>query len=155
MVQVGSQTFPIEGPPPTFRVSEIYGRIYQKYPQLANVNFSVVNSQGAVMDKSNNIAYYGVDSNNCNVRVKGLAGYVFGSEGIIKCMKVNGEWGYNEEMIKFLNIQNLVQKHGSRYGEKTGKAMTASVLEYLQSHYPEKSEEYKLVYRKANKFLDA
>lgn len=42
------------------------------------------------MDKSKNINDYGVGSGNCNVYVSGIPDYVFGSQGIIKMMKVNG-----------------------------------------------------------------
>ena len=48
------------------------------------------------MQKNKSIDNYGVNPQNCNVKVKGLPGYVFGSEGIIKCMKVNGEWTYDD-----------------------------------------------------------
>ena len=76
------------------------------------------------------------------------------SEGLIKCMKINGEWTYDEKMIKDLNLESLIKKHQAKYGDNKGKLMTATVLEYLQTTYPQKEEEYKLVYRKVKRFLD-
>lgn len=65
-------------------------------------------------------------------------------------MKTNGEFVYDEEMIKYLGlpIDQFIQQHG-----KTSKAMTAAVVAYLQALYPERAEEYKLIYRKAEKFI--
>lgn len=68
-------------------------------------------------------------------------------------MKINGEWTYDEAMIKNLNLTNFIAKYQAQYGNNKGKLMTAAVMNYLQMTYPDKENEYKLVYRKANKFL--
>ena len=77
-------------------------------------------------------------SNNSTVYTKGIPGYLFGSDGIIKCMKVNGEWPYDETMIKYLNLTNLIVKNQSQYGNNKGKLMTAAVMSYLKQTYPGK-----------------
>lgn len=132
---------------------EIYKKIYLKYPQLVNVNFQILNNQGVAMNKSKTIGDYGIDYNSSTVTAHGIPGYLFGSDGIIKLMKVSGEWVYDETMINFLNLQNFIKENSPKYGNKTGKTMTASVVNYLQATYPHKADEYKLIYRKVNKFL--
>jgi hypothetical protein len=54
-------------------------------------------------------------------------------------------------MINILAID--IEPYITAYG-KGGKAMTAAVVAHLQTSYPEKAEEYKLVYRKALKFIE-
>lgn len=49
-------------------------------------------------------------------------------------------------MIKYLDIDT--EEFIKLYG-KTNKAMTASIISYLKLVYPEKADEYKLIYRKA------
>lgn len=39
-----------------------------------------------------------------NVVVVGVPDYVFGPAGIIKKMKTNGEWVYDEQMINILGL---------------------------------------------------
>jgi hypothetical protein len=68
--------------------------------------------------------------------VVGVPDYVFGSAGIIKKMKTNGEWAYDEQMINILGLD--IEPYITAYG-KGGKAMTAAVVAHLQQNYPEKS----------------
>ncbi len=68
-------------------------------------------------------------------------------------MKLKRQWVYDETMINFLNLQNIIKLNVPKYGNQTGKTMTASVVNYLQTTYPDKADEYKLIYRKVNKFL--
>ena len=42
----------------------------------------------------------------------------------------------------------------AKYGNNKNKLMTAAVLNCLRTNYPEKNEEYKLIYRKAEKYLE-
>lgn len=53
-------------------------------------------------------------------------------------------------MISVLELP--IAKFIPKYG-KTNKAMTAAIVEYLQTQYPNKQDEYKLIYRKSSNFL--
>lgn len=68
-------------------------------------------------------------------------------------MKTNGQWQFDQQMIDILEIQEVLTVYEESYGKKSSKAMTAAVVNYLKSQHPEKQEEYKLIYRKANNFL--
>lgn len=54
--------------------------------------------------------------------------YMFNSREIVRKMKINGEWVYNEEMAQNLNLNVLMEKNKEKYGEKTNKAMTAALV---------------------------
>jgi hypothetical protein len=56
------------------------------------------------LDKTKTLGFYNIDYNNCNVLVTGVPDYMFGPEGVIKKMKTNGEWVYDENMINYLAI---------------------------------------------------
>lgn len=56
------------------------------------------------MDPKKTIGDYGVDHSNTTVYAVGIPDYMFGTDGIIKEMKINGEWAYNESMITTLKL---------------------------------------------------
>lgn len=99
----------VEGPPDNFKIANIYLKIYQSYPELANIDFSLMN-QGNKLDRTKTITDYGIGykNNNYRVSVENVPQYMFGSDGIIKLMKTNGEWVYNQKMIDSLNLGPLV-----------------------------------------------
>jgi hypothetical protein len=127
-------------------VAKVYDEIYYKYPFLKNVKFNLI-IKGKVLDKTQTIGFYTSQSFEVTTDIPD---YVFGSDGIVKTMKTNGSWEYDQVMIDFLKIEmmDFINSYG-----KSNKAMTAGVLRHLQSHYPEKSDEYKLIYRKAERFI--
>ena len=43
-------------------------------------------------------------------------------------------------MINFLGLKNLIDVNSSKYGNKTGKTMTATIINYLSTKYPEKAD---------------
>lgn len=65
-----------------------------------------------------------------NVAAVGVPDYIFGPEGIIKKMKTNGEWVYDEQMVAILGLE--VQAFVASLG-KTSKAMTSAVLVHLKT----------------------
>lgn len=69
--------------------------------------------------------------------VLGVPDWVFGPDGIIKKMKTNGEWEFDQLMVEVLGIE--VDEFVNKWG-KSGKAMTAAVIAYLQLEYPEKAD---------------
>ena len=79
MIQINGQTLSIDGPPAALKIVEIYKKIYLKYPQLVNVNFQILNSQGVAMNKNKTIGDYGIDYNSSTVTAHGIPGYMFGS----------------------------------------------------------------------------
>lgn len=56
-------------------------------------------------------------------------------------------------MIKNLGLEELVKKHTAQYGKGSSKLMTKTIFEFLQMNFPDKNEEYKLIYRKIERFL--
>lgn len=136
------------------KITEIYNKIYQTYPQLISVNFSIAN-KNVILEKNKRISDYGIgyQNNNYRVTVVGIPDYLYGPEGVIKMMKTNGEWVYDAEMIKFLKLEGHIAKFQPQYGQSNSKVMTAAVVGYLKRQYPELEDEYKLIYRKAEKFL--
>ena len=46
-----------------------------------------------------------------------------------------------------------MEKHKEKFEPKSNKLMTAAVLDYLRRMYPNKENEYKLIYMKAEKYL--
>ena len=96
---------------------------------------------GRTLDKTKTIANYGIgyQTNNIRVTVKGVPPYMFGVEGVIKMMKTSGEWDYNEHMIDNLGLIELVKKHEKQYGKANNKLMTAVLVEYLKTNYPQKA----------------
>ena len=80
------------------------------------------------MDPKKTIGDYGVDHSNTTVYAVGIPDYMFGTDGIIKEMKINGEWAYNESMITTLKLQKFINNSKAKYGQKNGKAMTSAVV---------------------------
>lgn len=72
----------------------------------------------------------GVSYQTPNVAAVGVPDYIFGPEGIIKKMKTNGEWVYDEQMVAILGLE--VTAFVASFG-KTSKAMTSAVLAHLKA----------------------
>ena len=72
-------------------------KVLREYPFLSSINFKITNN-GNVLASNHTIAQYGIGyrTNNIRVQIEGIPSYVFGPEGVIKCMKINGEWVYDE-----------------------------------------------------------
>ena len=63
------------------------------------------------MDRKGYISDYGIGAQRETFRIEaqGIPPYAFGSSGIIKMMKVNGEWVYSEKMVQFLRLNNYIK----------------------------------------------
>ena len=68
-------------------------------------------------------------------------------------MKINGEWEFDEELVQNLNLAVYMEKYAEKFEPKSNKLMTAGVVDYLKRMYPNKENEYKLIYMKAEKYL--
>ena len=73
---------------------------------------------------------------NKEVIADGIPDYMFSSKPIVKMMKVNGEWEYNIDLVKNLGLEVIMAKHVDKYGEKTNKTMTATIIEFLKTRFP-------------------
>ncbi len=102
---INGKSLNIEGRDPNTKVSYIFDGIYRTYPILRRVNFAIVNSTGKVLDKNKTLQDSGVCYQTPNVAAVGVPDYIFGPEGIIKKMKTNGEWVYDEQMIAILGLE--------------------------------------------------
>ena len=110
--------------------------------------------EGEVLDKKKTIGEYGIVMNgNKQIIADKIPEYMFNSREIVKKMKINGEWVFDEEMAKNLGLLPIMEKHKEKYGESTSQVMTAALVEYLKAKYPNKINEYKLIYLKAERFL--
>lgn len=90
-ISINGKTLTIEGPPDMMPITNIYKRIYRDYPQLVHVPFLIVNNN-QVLDKTKTIADYNIGwrTQNTTVSTKNIPAYMFGCDGLIKCMKING-----------------------------------------------------------------
>ena len=75
------------------------------YPQFKSLKLSIRN-RDRILDPKKTIADYGIgyQTNNVQVEVVGIPGYMLGAEGVIKLMKINGSWVYNNDMAKALKL---------------------------------------------------
>lgn len=149
-VRINGVIVSLEGRGDNEKASYIFNGLFMKYPLLRKVPFSLLNSDGKKIEPTQTLSAAGVNHNKQNVTAINVPDYIFGPQGIIKLFKTTGEWVYDELMISVLElpIANFIVKYG-----KTNKAMTAAIIEYLQTQYPNKQDEYKLIYRKSNNFL--
>lgn len=93
MVYVNRRQFPIEGPPPQFTIAQVIERIKQKYPQLIHVPLVIFNRNKPLLDTTKTITEYGIGYQTHNIEVFVVVPeYLFGSNGIISLMKINGSW---------------------------------------------------------------
>ena len=53
---------------------------------------------------------------NKEVIADGIPDYMFSSKPIVKMMKVNGEWEFNEELVKNLGLDAIMAKNIAKYG---------------------------------------
>lgn len=91
MIAINNKELTIEGPPETMKIAEIRIRVLREYPFLSKVNFKIMNNN-RVLDVKKTIADYGIgyQTNNTRVSIEGIPPYMFGADGIIKMMKING-----------------------------------------------------------------
>ncbi len=68
-------------------------------------------------------------------------------------MKIDGSWEHDNNVLFGLNLENRFTDKSKEYGGNKKKAMTAVMIEYLESRFPDEKEELKLIMQKAHKFL--
>lgn len=112
---------------------------------------------------------------NINIYKKGskessILKYQFTDEGIIVNQKISGEWIWDDQIQQIFNFPNFetllsrIKENFPQYSnfldleESNLKNIknalyTIIVKNYLQQSYPEKSAELKLIYAKADKFI--
>lgn len=150
---LNEQVVQICHPPPTMRISQLYDEIYKKFPLLKNFDFHLYFYEN-VLEKDETLGENGIlMDGNKEVIADGIPDYMFSSKPIVKMMKVNGEWEYNVELVKNLGLETIMAKYIEKYGEKTNKTMTATIIEFLRTKFPGKQNEYKLIYMKGERYL--
>lgn len=92
----------IEGPPDQFPIAGIYARVYQAYPHIKKSCISLTNSN-RILDPRKTIQDYGLCYNNSEVKAI-IPEYFFGSQAIIKMMKIGGYWEHDQKIIEDLNL---------------------------------------------------
>ena len=105
------------------------------------------------MIQKKTIQEYGIDHGNCDIDCT-VPDYLFGSEGIIKMMKIQGYWEFNEAMLKNLGVFDLYKVKMGLYGNKQNHATTSALVEFLKNKYPDQIDELKFIYQKAETFLE-
>ena len=128
IIHVNRKTVTIEGPPDNYVLRQAVIAIKQKLPEVANYPL-VLTNKNKVLDINKPISFYniGYQTNNVDIYVN-VPDYLFGSDGIVKMMKIGGYWEYDEKMADHLGIVEILQKHEGKYGKKSNKAMTACLV---------------------------
>ena len=69
-------------------------------------------------------------------------------------MRIDGSWEYDEQVIDTFKLKEVFDDKMSKFNNDKCKSMTASLVYYLKKAYPYKSEDFVLIYKKANEFLN-
>ena len=109
-------------------------------------------NKGKELDPKKTIEDYGINPQNYEIDTN-IPTYYFGSQGIIKEMKVSGYWELNEDMLIGLEILTAYQTALPKYNNNPRAAMTAAIIDYLVATFPQEQEELKLIIQKAKRFL--
>ena len=141
----------VDGPPDQFPVAGIYAKIYQAYPHIKKSCIALTNSN-RLLDPRKTIKDYGISHTNTEVYAI-IPEYFFGTQAIIKLMKIGGYWEHDQKIIEDLSLLEEFKEKLEEYGKNPKKAMTAVIVNYLEETYPEEMDELKLVIQKAQKFL--
>ena len=88
------KTINVDGPPDTFPAAGIYMKVYQSYPHINKQCIVLVNNN-RVIDPRKTVRDCGLSYNNCQVYAA-IPAYFFGTQPIIKLMKVGGYWEYDK-----------------------------------------------------------
>jgi hypothetical protein len=62
--------------------------------------------------------------------------YFFGSQGVLKLMKIAGYWEYDEQMLREFKLFEKFPERMLEFGKNERKAMTSLIVEYLESKFP-------------------
>lgn len=119
----------VDGPPPNFPVAGIFAKVYQSYPTIKKECISLLH-KNKILDPKKNISEYDINYNSCEVYAL-IPDYFFGSQGIIKMMKIDGSWEHSEEIVTNLKLSDKFKVHLSDLNGNKKKAMTAVMVDYL------------------------
>jgi hypothetical protein len=142
----------IDGPPDHYPMLGVYGKVYAAYPQIKKSKVVLVDKNSKILDPKKTISDCGISHNNCEVYAA-IPAYFFGTTGIVKLMRVAGYWDFDQEILNDLDLTDRFNLKLKEYGENQKKAMTAVMIHYLETEYPNEQEELKLVINKAQKYL--
>ena len=132
------------GMPPQYPVGHIYQKLYQEYPHIKRECITIYTKNGVLMQPNMTLGNYNISPQNYEV-IAAIPLYMFGSHGIVKLMKVTGYWEYDEDMVENLEIEELYEAELKNYNGNKRKAMTASVVSFLEVNYVEEYDELKLI----------
>jgi len=83
----------VDGPPDQFPVAGVYMKVYSAYPTINKKCIALINNN-RVLDPKKTIKDYGINHANCQIHAA-IPDYFFGSQGLVKMMKVGGYWELN------------------------------------------------------------
>lgn len=138
-------------PAETYPIENFYNKILAAYPHIKK-EFIVLKNKDTVLDPAQTIKHYNISYDNNEIHAL-IPDYCFGSQGIVKLLKSQGYWEFNEQMLKDLGLSEIYQQLLTTYGNNIQKAMTAAVVNYLRTNLFDELEELKFLIEKANKFL--
>lgn len=122
----------VEGPRDDYPIVKIYAQIMGQYPQIP-MECILLQNKTTILDPRKTIRDYGINYANADVYAI-IPEYFFGSKAILKLMKISGYWEYNEKLLKDLKLFDNYKEELSLFKDEK-KAMTASMIEYLESTY--------------------
>lgn len=145
------RTLTIEGPRDTLPILSIYNLIQKDYPHIPAERIFLRN-QNTILNPLTTIGAAGIDYKNCEVYAI-VPEYFFGSQGVVKLMRIAGYWEYDEQMLRDFQLYQQFQERMLQFDKNERKAMTSLIVEYLENKFPNERDELKLVIAKAKKYL--
>lgn len=120
-------------PDDTYPIENFYNLILDAYPKIKK-ELIVLKNNGTVLLPTMTIKDYNISRTNNDIHAQ-IPEYCFGSQSIVKLMKSQGYWDLNEQMLKDLGLSELYQQNLAKYDSNIQKAMTATIVHFLQTEY--------------------
>lgn len=118
-------------------ISELYKKVLAEFPLFKNFKFTLTYSN-KTLEEEKLISDYSIPSGS-KINIEGVPAYLLNVDKLIKLMKVNGSWKYDEAIITGLNLKQTFEDKLAKYSTDKDKAMTDTVVTYLRKNYPQRN----------------
>lgn len=114
----------------------MYKKVVADFPILKNLKFTLT-YQNNVLEAEKHLNDYKIPS-GARLTVEGVPAYLLNIDELIKLVKVNGSWKYDEDIIINLGLKQTFDEKLVKYSADNDKAMTDTVITYLKKNYPQR-----------------